>query len=271
MTISINQTVVDFTLDTETNLGEVLTSLETWAAAQQWRIAAVLVNGKADFQPALPIGQVATLEMETVPCHEEEASRWEVVAAYFTLVAQASAEPALLQDLHGEFGPVRQKVTAWAGTSGSERQALADLEGPWGPPVERPALVLAEAARKRAEDFRNPAGALDRAMDALKSLLAGRSHLAGLFQKGNDADALAWVLELFAAIHEVGLWAGGQPEWTKLWAELPDFLRETETALGTQDYVLATDLIEYEIGPRVEETLTLLRRTDNLDRVPGVL
>jgi len=271
MTITINQTPVDFTLDTEKTLAEVLTALEGWAAAQQWTVASVLVNGRADFQSDLPVSQVEIVEVETVPREDDEASRWDVVAAYFTLVGQASGDPGMLAELHGEFGPVRQKVTPWERTSGLVARALEALDSVWGEGSREPALVLAKAATNRAADFRDPQGALRRALDALAAQLTARSNLAVQFQRGNDADALSWVLDLFSAIHEVGLWAGAHPVWNQVWTELPPFLREIEAALGAQDYILATDLIEYEVGPRLDEALIQLSEKDNLDRVPGVL
>lgn len=265
MTIRINQTAVDFTLEQETTFADLVESLRSWAATQGLAVLGVLADGKA-LSPAdpTPLQEIREVDVEAVAAQDEETAKIEVLERYFSLLAQgAGAEnPALVSELRAEYPEVRKAAAPLLeGWKERAEGAWTILDGFWdslGLVAESASLVagLAHEARREQEA---PFAALEETFAALDSALGDLEDLGTLFHRGRDRDALAKILGLFTLLGDAGRRApkafADAPEalagWTVLFEELQPFLQETEQALGAGDFVLLTDLLEYEVTPRL--------------------
>lgn len=98
---------------------------------------------------------------------------------------------------------------------------------------------------------------IDSLKEYLPRLMAASNELAEFFQSGkqlsainqlpNFLEGLQWVMSAFAGIQKNGYFIEVNA------VELNKYLIEMEEALTFQDYVLISDLLEYEITPKLEE------------------
>lgn len=285
MTIRINQIAVDFTLEHEKTFAELTASLRAWAHGQDLAVLGILADGKAlGPDDPRPLTELAEIEVEAVPAGERDLARVAVVARYFSLLAQAweRRDESVIATLAEEFPSVREAATGLlAAVEPRIRAAFAVLDSPWNDAEAgwRAAQSLALEAEGIRRELQNPWAALTETLDALDSSLVGLEAVPGLFQKGRDRDGLDLILHLFTVFEDLGRRAalvrrrlgGDDAAWARFHAELQPLLEESAEALAAGDTVLLTDLLEYELTPRLKTVRSLFPETGNLDRVPGLL
>lgn len=271
MTLCINQVPVDFTLEAEATLADLEASLRSWAQTQGLSVLSLLADGRAT-PGAHPLEGVSRVDVEVVAAADEPQARLEVLAHFLDLVDQAAAtDPGALDGLRPELPPVIDAL----GALGLE---ASHLEASW----DRP-----EALAKAARGLRTRLGALTPGsgpagvvvlLDGLEGAVAAFTELSGLFQKGRDREAFDRILAVFTDLMGLGVavesvLANGENRgpWDEFQGSLRPFLHEAEAAMEAQDFVLLTDLLEYEVGPRILELRPLLSTLFNLDPRQGVL
>lgn len=271
MTLCINQVPVDFTLEHETTLADLEASLSTWARSQGLTILSFLADGRAQDGENHPLEGVSRVDVEVVSAQDEPQARREVLARYLDLVARAAElDRAALAELRAELAPVVRALeeldldgealeTAW-----SDAQALA---------------TVARDLERRINEL-PLAGTWDSVatLERLEAAGSTLSELSDLFQKGRDREAFDRILVVFTDLMRLGVEVEAAIEpgadrknWDEFQDALTPFLKEAEGAMESQDYVLLTDLLEYEIGPRISELRPLLSSLINLDPRQGVL
>lgn len=257
MTILINQSAVDFTLEQETTYAALVTSLQTWAASQNLAILGILADGRAlPPDDTLALSTIQLVEVEVVGAQDEDLSRIEVLERYFVLVAQgvAADDNALLSELRAEYAEVRKALfpllEAW-----KERLewALEVVDGNWDdlPALGAAASAVVTSTGEARRELLDPAAALEETLEALDAALANLEDLGTLFHRGRDKDALEKILGLFTLLGDAGRRA--PVGWRAFFEELQPFLKETEQALALGDYILLADLLEYEVSPRIRD------------------
>jgi len=285
MTIRINQIAVDFTLETERTFAELTVALKAWAHGQHLAILGILADGKAlGPEDQSLLDSIGEIEVEAVPAGERDLARVAVIARFFSLLSHGweHQDQSLISELHKEFASVREALFPLFSPLAPRLLApLSVLDGPW---TNQEALQ--EAARKLAleaeclrRELQDPFAALSETLETLDFSLVQLEALGGLFQKGFDRDGFNLILHLFTVFDDLGRRSGlvrkisgrdGQ-EWTDFTSELQPFLKEAEAALASGDYILLTDLLEYEVTPRLKNARNLFPETQNLDPVRGVL
>jgi len=284
MTIRINQIAVDFTLEKEKTLADLTTALRAWAAGQNLAVLGILADGRAlAADDATPLDQVQVIDVEAVPAGERDLARVAVIARYFALVVQGltDGDQALVSELQREYPAVREALFPLLSPLAHRlTPALGTLDGPWAPAsaLAEAAGVLADTAETRRRELQAPEAALEETLKVLDGAPAQVEALAAHFQRGQDREGFTEILALFTALEDLGRRVPpvlGRHEidlgpWEAAMAGLQPFLQEAEQALTSGDYVLMTDLLEYEIVPRVSEVRGLIPAIV-LDPVPGVL
>lgn len=284
MIIRINQVPVDFTLEKERTFSDVTEALRAWAEGQNIALLGILADGKAlapDDQT--PLAALATLDVEAVPAGERDLARVAVIARYFALLAhEASApKPDVLADLHREYPAVRSAVFPLLFPFAPRvTPALEVLDGPWDQQdIQQAAQRLAIEAEALRKELQSPSLALAETLEVLVVHVNSLEALPALFQKGLDKDALALIVGLFTVLEDLGRRVArflGQEalptdEWNQFSGELQPFLKEAAAALEAGDYILLTDLLEYEITPRLKTVRDLFPGVENLDPQPELL
>jgi len=285
MTIRINQIAVDFALERERTFADLTASLRAWANSQNLAVLGILADGKAlgpDDQVSL--ADISEVDVEAVPVGERDLARVAVLARFFSLLAQGweRRDQTLISVLQQEFSSVREAVFPLLSPIAPRLlPPLKILDGPWtdSEALAQAALKVAREVENIRWELQNPVHALAATFDALEESLDHLDALAGLFQRGMDKDGLDLIVRLFTAYEDLGRRAGlarrGKEsmttEWAKFNTELQPFLQEAGGALEAGDYILLTDLLEYEVTPRLRSVRKLFPEVLNLDRVPDLL
>lgn len=282
MTIHINQIAVDFTLENERTLADLTSALRTWAHEQDLAILGILADGQAlGADDPTPLDQIHQIDVEAVPVGERDLARVAVVAKFFALVAHAAThnDGPLLSELRQEYASVRGALFPLLSVVESRlRSALEVLDAPWTDTgqVQKAASRLAVESEGRRLELQAPKQALLKTVQALVDSAKVATEVGALFQQGRDHDGFERILALFnhwedlarrtsaAGVDEI-------PRWQKFHRELQPFLQETEGALSSGDYVLLSDLLEYEILPRLFGLPDLFPEVSNLDPAESVL
>lgn len=284
MNIRINQVSVDFALETETTLADLARSLGLWADSQNMSVFSILADGKAWAQEEeFPLSGIAEVEVEVVPAADRELARVEVVGEFFSLLEQGcvQGDSHLLSELRQEFGLVRPALFPLLDPIASRLNPdLTVLDGAW-----ENLAVIGESARRIAasttafgRELKEPSEALYQTLDRLEASLDPLSDLGLLFQKGQDREGFELILNLFTWLEDLSRLAplhfrthgGEEPAWIQFHSDLQPVLQEAENALAAEDYILLTDLIEYELTPRLRSARSTLS-TSVLDPAPGLL
>jgi len=284
MTIRINQTPIDFTLESEATYSDVYRSLQAWAKAENLVILSALADGKAlPPEDNTSIEVLQTVELEVVPVAEEPVGRLEIMVQFFTILGQASLteEPAVADQLHQEYPLVRSALFPLLSPVEPRLVGpLAILDGPWDDEqkIQTAALRMASGAEVLRKELTDPGKAVGETLQDLEARIPGLERLPGIFQKGHDRDGLDLILELFTLLDDLGrrVAAYGRQgadlsEWTPWRWELQPFLKEAGDALEASDFILLTDLLEYEVAPRLKTIKDFFPETRNLDPASGVL
>lgn len=279
MRIRINQTAVDFTLDGERTLSDLAASLGRWAEAEGLAVTSLLADGKAVSAGSDQLlDTVNEVELEAVSQQTLAGSQLEFIAGYLALAVQSleDGNGPVADELRSEISPVIEALSHLLAPLAPEaQQALKALESGWDPGALG---FLTRLTAARAAEKADPAGAVAVAAETLSRQLEGAAELPLLFQRGEDTKAFDRILALFTALGDLDRTVppvcrepNARTEWAAFRSELAPFLTEARSALEAGDYVLLTDLMEYEVIPRLRAVSGLLSSIINLDPVPGVL
>jgi len=284
MTIRINQIAVDFTLEREKTFADLTVSLRAWANGQNLAVLGILADGRAlGPEDPMPLTQISEVDVEAVPAGERDLARVAVLARFFSLLAQGweRGDQDLISELHEEFPSVRAALFPLFSPIGPRLlPSLEILDGPWtdSGTLAQAALKIAREAEGIRWELQHPVMALAETFDALEESLVRLEALAGLFQKGKDKDGFELIVRLFTVYEDLGRRAGVVrreqetiTDWARFNTELQPFLKEAGEALESGDFILLTDLLEYEVTPRLRSVRKLFPEVLNLDRVPGLL
>lgn len=296
--ITVNNEKIDYTLENEQNLYEVLAGLRHWLESEGFVLTeARTESGTLDLLAEdrlrdTPIGSVTTLHVDAQTAVEKEYKDLAAIAEFLALLKQgisagdAHAVKGLMVDypyLQGGF----DGVLARNGLSSAELNAgvldrriaesgVLDTGSAEGQAREQ-LFAFIESANaaivSRLREIENPAEELAREAAALKQSVEQLSEVSVMLQTGRDGEAMAVIVrfvELSTKITRLYpiLKATGGIDFAQLVVEgvsFPDFYAQFNTILGelidaftSEDSVLIGDLLEYEISPRLETLKTYI-------------
>ena len=272
MDIFINEKPADITLDTEKNLGDVMSGIEQWLSPSGNRIKKICLNDKDISTDAL--GEAFRVDVADINKLDVFVSPWRELAA------------EALEDLYetyilynkAAFDERKNIADEW-GKSSAARFLITDI-----PDLSRLAGLAFSGEGLSASDFSmlleerlreltDPKQEIDNST-AKVELIAGRLEELPLdMQTGNDQRA-AETIQLFSGISEKlfrilfifrsegfsietftidGLSAKAFVE------ELNSTLRELSSAYENRDTVLVGDIAEYELAPRLLKLFSAMK------------
>jgi hypothetical protein len=284
--IQVNDQPLDFTLEGERTLGEVVRGLERWLEGSPLVLYSVLHGGREllslppEQWAATPQAEVGRLEV-TVK-HNEELIRANLkTAAEFLAMARAftgaaETDPALAQELtrglphlaeslrrHFPAQEVEQGLAGLAARLGQAQPgaAIGESRGETGLRLES----LQNRVALQLEELEDPRGALRRLAADLAPCIDNAAEVPLLLQTGRDREAMAAIVhfsELTQAMvrlmgaAELNAIDGRPPQ--EYFGELNRILKELIEAFDAKDTVLIGDLMEYEIAPRLRKLQAVL-------------
>ncbi len=284
MKLKINGEPVDFTLEDESTLSEVVRGVENWLGGTGYLITGIRAGG-ADLpaRPSAewgrqPIGTVAELDFAVSHAEDVRIEHWVTVRALLGMVEKELALPGetldtLLATLPEALDGLR-KNPHHPSAAGSADRLRALLEGQTsGQLAAWPAERLREATSLIGtirEELGLRIGEASRPKETLKACIAELASAKGsvgevsvLLQSGRDRKAMEAVVAFSDLVQRLLFILSFLPPdeaRQRLFGELNGVLRDLVAAFDAKDLVLIGDLFEYEVAPRIEKLIPLLER-----------
>jgi hypothetical protein len=283
--IQINNQNLDFTIEHDETLGQVVKDIETWLEGSDL----VLYSVKHDNRELLampyeqwgptPHSQVGTLDVTVKHAHELAALNLQTILEYLDMLKQSIAASnrdrleellpgysALIESLQKHF-PASQPLLQALVTLFEKSQAKQVLA--WPEEKRQQALKLIDLISARVsfrlQELQDPKAALKTLSGALAVCIEDVSEISILLQTGKDRQAMDTIVR-FSELSQslVRLVASIFPDNSNedletFYVELNGVLSELLEAFDAKDSVLIGDLMEYEIAPRLERLRKLLQ------------
>lgn len=296
MTIFINETKVDFKLENEKTLQEVVNSLLQWVDGQGHQLQSILVDGAPlmaenmeDWQDN-PIADIERIDLSTISRMEARLNYLQALYQFFLLLQRSLEErnDSLLQQISSTYPSIREKLGQLFPPESQGQHTFTDkldafLTGSGifdsGKVPEQPEalielvsklnLIISELIR----EITNPLAELLSTAELLKRLVSEMEEVSVLLQTGKDKEAMDSIIrftELSQKLLRIypNLMHHGIIDVTKakvmdkpfdeFYKEFNAILIELTDAFRANDSVLLGDLLEYEIAPRLEELTNFL-------------
>ncbi len=282
MKIYINQDEIEFTLESEKNLGEVFESVEKWLAARSYTVSEVFLDDeeisvterssweKLDFQNrdsfrfiALTLSELKAQNLRTllnfcrmlqVSLKEGNLELMKELLAEYTYIE--GSYTVLLDDYSGAIKNHMASVLSDNGfipeADRSEENVKAVLE----------AFIMLEAViQGRLDEIVQPVKSGVECYEAIVGLMPQMENVSLMLQTGKDREAMDVIIrftELFQKLLRVFTFLpeetkenhhDGLKEYIK---DMSGVLKELTEAFSSEDSVLMGDLMEYEILPRMK-------------------
>jgi hypothetical protein len=295
--IRINGEKIDFTLEQEHVLGEVIDGLQEWLETNGFTIAEIRrddtnvpLGSKLDWKDD-PVQDISVLEIIAHHPMDLAFDKLSAVARFLELIQEnADPESAFIRDLMKGAEDVGEMIDAVLPIPGSERLSFGSqflqLASESGISSEGPIRQDAFSAllkfiselllvlSSRIREISDPETELKATMSILDTMLGNIGDVAILLQTGKDVEAMMklakfieTVQRMIRVLHylgekshvDLGLLNIEGASTKEFTLSLNDFLRELMSAMETGDTVLIGDLLEYEVAPKLGAFHTALR------------
>jgi hypothetical protein len=282
--LKINGEPVDFTLEKEVVVSDVLKGVEEWLGNSGFLVTAVLMGDKnllSSPRPeweAIPLSSVAYLDFRVRPTGDVRIEHWSAIFSWLGSLSEAvfAGSPALEVLLQGFDGtletlkknPFLPEDQGEIGEfSGMFLGQSAETVRKWPRPRIEEAVSLIFRLRKALgrciEEASHPREALRVQIQGLRESQGKLRELSVLLQTGRDRQAMQTVVDFSDLVQKLLAlmrFLPKDPDRERLIGELNPVLRELISAFDAKDLVLIGDLFEYEIAPRIERLLPILER-----------
>lgn len=286
MKILVNDEAIEFTLQGEKQLGEILPSIREWLRRSDYAIAGLTVDGRElnlenqEEWRSLSLGEIETLSVQASSVVQEQLEGIETAMEFFLLmrrIFEAGDENRLSEALT-EYDYLRPALPAFLSNRYSEgkqsRDYFDELLDRTG--ARTGAIPADEAARMellrgtdslmslleaRARELVQPAEEYLSVARAVAGSLDSIEEVPVLLQSGEGADAMrrlagfTGLVERMVRLYPLWSEAADREVEEDQFKELNEVLEELIAALGEEDTVLVGDLVEYEVVPKVEAFL----------------
>lgn len=293
MRITINDQTVDYTLEDETNLFEVLVSLRVLVEAEGYTVISARtplreldLSAEADLKD-IPISAVDVLHVQAESIIEKEHRDLAALSEFFKVLRNGivAENPVAVKKVLENYPYVQRGLDAVLERNGVvsgevSAAALDDLLSKAGlvengtvEGEKREQLLafldaLQSVLSSRMREMETPGEELTRAASDLSRSIEQLNEVSVMLQTGRDAEAMQAILDFvelstkIIRLYPILKQTGGI-DFTKVvvddvsfpdfYAEFNGILSELIDAFTSEDSVLIGDLLEYEISPRLEK------------------
>jgi len=284
MQILINQEPLNYTLESEESLGEVIDGLARWLEDGQYAITSIDVDDRSlpihdrSRWQDLEVTSVGKLSLEAFPFSHVEQTTLAAIGDYCVLLQRAIDEKDAdaLQELAAELPYVRNRIEeffpALSSADPSDAILLDDAlqrgELPHSGARARLKSQLTSVTtiiESRLRELENPARELGLTLGQLVACSQPLVEVAIQLQTGNESLAMSTVVRftelLSRVIRLLPLAADSDfnsDQIGRFALDLTPLLQQLSEAFEIQDGVLIGDLLEYEIAPRLAQLPSLI-------------
>jgi len=292
--IRINDQNLDFTIEKNETLGDVVKDIEAWLDGSDLVLCSVkhedqnLLSQPYEEWAKTPHSEVGTLNVMVKHTRELTVLNLQTILEYLDLLKQATAagKGKLLGELFSGFPALVESVRKHFPNPDATLQALvalflhADVEEVLGWPEEKmqQAVKLIDLVSGnvsfRLQELQDPRAALETLSEDLKICIEEISEISILLQTGKDRQAMDTMVRfselsqslvrLVASVLANSADPGKQVTvggmgLQDFYRDLNGILTELLEAFHANDSVLIGDLMEYEVAPRLEQLRTFLQ------------
>lgn len=297
MEIRINEEPIDFTLEEETSIGEVIQGIRSWLGDSGYLISYVERDGKpvvmdeAGEWRETPLSDIAVLDVTVLTGPEQYVTNLHTVYQYVTLLqrAIASGNGKVFEDLKEEHRFIVENLDDLLGTKGygEKLRSLLQASGIENGNLKPQAQQLLTFCKNltliltgRIQEATKPFEELKKTAKGLEDLVPQLMDVPVLLQTGKDNEAMGYVIEFteysdklvrinhilreqnLIDISEITV---DNRRFDTFSQEFNDILRELLEAFDSQDSVLIGDLLEYEVAPKTETLNKYINEIDNVN------
>jgi hypothetical protein len=280
--IQVNNQNLDFTIENNETLGEVVRDIEAWLDGTDLVLYSVkhgdreLLSTPYEQWGPTPHSEVGTLDVQVKHTGELTVLNLQTILEYLGMLEHSisasdgsrlgellSGFPALAESLAKHFpgNPLLPPLASLFQNSGADRILS------WEEDKRRQGLETIERIRNRVslrlQELEDPRAALKSLSGALAVCIEEISEVSVLLQTGKDRQAMDTIVR-FSELSEnllrlVSSISPGNEDLQAFYRELGGVLSELLEAFEARDSVLIGDLMEYEVAPRLERLRALLQ------------
>jgi hypothetical protein len=295
--LTINGEPINYSLENERTLGEVVRGVQDWLAEAGFHVTGMnadthdLFRETPDQWSLIEVGSVEELGVRAAHTGDMKIAHWRTVEKWLGMleddiralsarrdgtgsaapISGADALSELLSDFPETVNGMRANSFLPPGSTTGDRfeamfggQAAAAVTA-WPPArLHEAAELIAELHQllsRRLADASAPGQALKRCAAQIRESMTHLPEVSVLLQTGRDKAAMEIVIAFADVVQTLlGLvpFLPPDPNRGKLLSELTPFLRDLVSAFDAKDSVLIGDLLEYEITPRIERLAPVL-------------
>ncbi|MBN2532056.1 MAG: hypothetical protein JXB88_04145 [Spirochaetales bacterium] len=300
MNILLNDKKLNFTLENEKNLGEIIKGVETWLHNSDLIITSVKISERellseiTDAWKNTPIDDIKELSLTVKPMSEVQRTSLENIVHFLTMLKEAllNRDSVLLKELSHGYPFMIESLTLLIKRvkSGSlKNQSILFINrfprineqvvSSWAPEEKEQAYTLIDALLKKLmeiiDEMRNPFKTIQKLTENIKTSIQDISEVSILLQTGKDreamntlvvfSDTLQDFLRVFLLLKnsnniDIKGLTISDMSFEEYYNELNSVLKELIDAFHINDSVLIGDLLEYEIAPRLEGLIQFIKR-----------
>jgi hypothetical protein len=283
--IQINNQNLDFTIEEDETLGQVVEDIEAWLKGTDLVLFSVkhadleLLATPYEQWGSTPHTDVGTLDVTVKHARELAALNLQTILEYLELLEQSirTNNGARLEELHSGFSALTESLQKHFPNSEQHLQTLIDLFGDsqtgqilaWTDERRDQALKLIDLVYSqvsfRLQEHQDPKAALKTLSEALTVCIEEVSEISILLQTGRDKQAMDTIVRFSELSQNLArllssIFPGnGNKDLQNFYQDLGKILSELLEAFEAKDSVLIGDLMEYEIAPRLERLRTILQ------------
>ena len=293
MEIKINEEKINYELENEKSLGEIINVIQNWIYGSGFVIASVTLDNrevkideKSDWQN-ISIEDIRTLSIKINHVSELRAANLKTVSRYLGMLSKAiissdkkmyrellTGFPFMLESLASNY--ILNKNTDSLGKVIRETPVddMMNLHEDKKKQITQLLSRIIDNTEDALHEIQYPEEALRSITDKLHTSAEEISEVSVLLQSGKDKQAMDYVVKfsdltqrffrIITALGDLGkiqlnsIKIQGKKS-SEFYHELNDILNQLLDAFHVQDSVLIGDLLEYEIAPRMEILMELSR------------
>lgn len=291
MKILVNGEPLDFTLEQEHSLGEVVDEVQQWLRSGGFTLTALTVNDQVypihdrSQWDGMEVAHVATISVDALPRDHADQSALLAIEDYLAMLHDAldREENSAIQELAEEMPHVAERLGAFFPALLDEHGTLtvfhASELGDGAPTDAERRRLMTEIAQvrgllmSRAREYAHPVREMALTLGQLSAASAEMEQVPVQLQTGQGGAAMKSVVtltELLSRVYRLvplvseaedngGLDVSRITEFTQ---ETSQILSELQQAFEINDTVLVGDLLEYELAPRMRSVSELVPQRD---------
>lgn len=310
MQITINQKQIDFTLENEKTLEDVIFGVQSWLDGTGFIITDISADKTSiplnhiSEKGTTPIEDIGQIDLTVQSSIEAKISLFETLFEYFNYLHTAVSENDLnrIKDLITSYSDIKTSFSILfsypSGNFAVSDAAFLDtmiqesgiLDTDYREDNRSQILTVINQIKtifhNRIRELANPLREVLLTARLLKSSIFEISDVSVLLQTGKDRQAMNVIIKfselsqkiirLYPILKDYGILnekdlSIGNKNFTDFYQNLNSILSELLKAFEANDSVLIGDLLEYEIAPQLEELIRTLESLNQSDNNSGDL